>query len=318
MTLLSQLTTAFSNLPFQADYTLSQQTYFKVGGQAEAYLELADREQIVEVVKFCRAQQIKLTILGGGSNVIVSDQGINGLVLKLTNDYFTVVGENEGKTIVRAGAGIKTALLVRQTIDAGLMGLEYFLGVPGNLGGAVYNNAHYLQDLLGEHILRVEAINDQGLPVWLDKALCQFGYDTSRFQKTQEVILQAEFSLAPGEEAVSKERIKQATLYRAQTQPLGLPSSGCIFQNAPNTDRLKKLFPQFADRTHVPGGFLIDQAGLKGARQGDIVVSDKHAAFFVNVGHGKAKDIKTLIDKVKSTVKEKFDVDLQEEVFWLG
>lgn len=312
--LAHQLKTALPQLPLQFDYPLAQQTYFKVGGPAEFYVELADRDQLIKLVSYCFTQQIPLTILGGGSNVIVADEGIKGVVLKLTNDHFELIDE----TTVRAGAGIKTALLVRQTVDRGLTGLEYFLGVPGNLGGAVYNNAHYLATLISEHISRVEVINEQGEVQWLTKEDCQFAYDSSRFQQTKEVILQVEFTLSKGDLAESQAKIKQATVYRAETQPLGMPSSGCIFQNTPNTAELQQLFPQFADKEFVPGGFLIDQAGLKGVKEGDIEVSDKHAAFFVNHGQGKAADIKKLIDRVKTTVADKFGVMLQEEVFWLG
>jgi len=319
MTVLQkQFTTTFPDLPFQLDYSLAQQTYFKVGGSAEVYLELADRKQIIALIKYCQENQIQFTIFGGGSNVIVSDKGVAGLVLKLTNDDFRILGQEAKKTVVQVGAGLKTALLVRQTVDRGLTGLEYFLGVPGNVGGAVYNNAHYLQSLISEHIFRVEIINNQGEPQWLDRADCQFDYDTSRFQQTHEVILQVEFALLIGKTEESQDLIRQATLYRTQTQPLGLPSSGCIFQNTPNNPELKKRFPQFANHSHVPSGFLIDQAGLKGEREGGIEVSEKHAAFFVNRDKGKASDIQKLINRVKSVVKQKFGVELQEEVFWLG
>jgi len=317
-TLQTQLQQAFPDLPWQFDYALSAQTYFKVGGPAEAYLELDDREQLVAVINYCHDHQLSLTIFGGGSNVIVSDKGIPGVVLKLTNDDFVVVEKKADRGLVRAGAGLKTALLVRKTVDEGLTGLEYFLGVPGNVGGAVYNNAHYLKDLISEHLVRVEIINEQGQAEWLDHEACQFDYDYSRFQETKEVILQAEFSLAKGTTEESQEKIREATVYRAETQPLGLPSSGCIFQNTPNTPKLKELFPQYADKKYVPGGFLIDQAGLKGAKQGDIEVSNKHAAFFINTGQGTARDIQQLINRVKSTVKEKFGAELKEEVFWLG
>lgn len=319
MTSLQQsLKQTFPELAFQFDFPLASQTYFKVGGLADVYLETSARDQFIELVKYCREQKIPLTILGGASNVIISDKGIRGLVVKLTNDTFEVGDQMGDLTLVRIGAGMKTALAVRQTVDAGLTGLEFFLGVPGNLGGAIYNNAHYLADLIGEHVNRVEVIDSSGEAHWLEKEECHFGYDSSRFQQSDEVIWQIEFALAKGNSEASQLKIREATLYRAQTQPLGLPSSGCIFQNAPNTDELKKRFPQFAERTHVPGGFLIDQAGLKGQREGDIEVSDKHAAFFVNKGQGKAKDITTLIEKVKDTVRSKFGVELKAEVFWLG
>jgi UDP-N-acetylmuramate dehydrogenase len=310
---LSRLQTAFPDLPFQGQYPLAQQTYFKLGGPAEVYVELADPDQITQVVTFCRQNNLPLTIFGGASNIIVADEGITGLVLKLTNDQVAVNG-----TTVTAGAGVKTALLVKATVDHGLAGLEYFLGVPGNVGGAVFNNAHYLQHLIGEFITQVEVVQPTGHRTWLTHDECDFSYDHSRFQTSGEIILTIEFNLNPGDKAASLELIKEATLYRAQTQPLGEPSSGCIFQNVPMTTELAERFPQYRDKAFIGGGFLIDQAGLKGAKEGDIEVSHKHAAFFVNHGRGTATQVATLIERVRTRVKELFGVQLQLEVFWLG
>jgi len=208
--------------------------------------------------------------------------------------------------------------VVAETIKYGLTGLEYFLGVPGTVGGAVLNNAHYLSDLISQHVKRVRIITADDKVEWLQASECEFGYDHSRFQKSGEIILGVEFLLRPGDAATSQQLITKATQYRATTQPLGLPSSGCIFQNTPNTPHLQELFPQFADITHVPGGFLIDQAGLKGERRGDLEVSHKHAAFIVNHGGGTAHELKALIAHVKDTVKNKFGVELHEEVFFLS
>lgn len=273
---------------------------------------------IAELRAFCHQHDIKITLFGGASNVIVADQGIKGLVLHLTNQDLAITDQKIGdKTIIHAEAGIKMALLVSQIVQQGYQGLEYFLGVPGTLGGAIYNNSHYLSHLIGEHVHGVEVINRQGELRWLTQEECEFGYDSSRFQKSKELIFSVDFALLPGDKAASQTLIKEATEYRANTQPLGTPNSGCIFENAPNTEQLKKLFPQFADKSHVSGGFLIDQAGLKGTRIGDIEVSDKHAAFFINKGQGTASDVKKLITQVKRTVKEKFGVELHEEVFYL-
>ncbi|HEX7017450.1 MAG TPA: UDP-N-acetylmuramate dehydrogenase [Patescibacteria group bacterium] len=317
--LQQQLKDHFPGFNFKYDFPLASLTYSKIGGPAEVYIELKDRRKIIELVKFCRHNQIKLTILGGASNVIVADEGIDGVTLSLANDEVKVTSEIiDDKEVIEVGAGVKTALLVRQTVDLGYTGLEYFLGVPGKLAGAIYNNAHYLQDLVGEHVTAVEVITVKGETRWLSQAECEFSYDYSRFHHTQEVILTVRFALAKGNKEESLAKIKEATLYRAQTQPLGMPSSGCIFQNTPNNDHLRQLFPQFAERSHVPGGFLIDQAGLKGEREGDLEVSHKHAAFFVNHGHGTAADLQKLITKVKQRVKDKFGVELEEEVFYLS
>jgi UDP-N-acetylmuramate dehydrogenase len=306
----------FPDLKFTADYSLADHTYFKLGGPAEVFVEITERDQIVDVIKYCQQQKIKLTIFGGASNTIVSDKGISGLVLKLSNDKFELDSDQTGH--VTAGAGLKTSLLVRHSVDAGLTGLEEFLGVPGNLGGAVFNNAHYLKNLIGDQIHRVEVINDQGQVAWISHDDCQFGYDSSRFQTSHEIILRVEFKLAAGEKEKSMALIKEATQYRASTQPLGEPSSGCIFKNVPVTPELTTRFPDYQDKDLIGGGFLIDQAGLKGTRVGPIVVSDKHAAFLINEGGGTSEQLSQLISIIKKTVQEKFGVELQEEVFYLG
>ncbi len=316
--LQKQLTTNFPHLDLKFDYPLAKQTYFKIGGPAEAFVQTKTKQELINLLTFANTENIKYTILGGASNVIVDDNGISGLVIQPTHSDFEVTDQKvDTRTIIRVESGLKTSLLVSQTVENGFKGLEYFLGVPGTVGGAVYNNAHYLEDLIGEHIYRVEIINSDNQVIWLSQEECQFGYDSSRFQKSKETILSVEFALDHGNKEESKELIRKATQYRAKTQPLGIPSSGCIFQNVPNTDQLRQQFPQFIDREFVPGGFLIDQAGLKGEKSGDIEVSHKHAAFMINHGHGTAQDLKKLISHVKTTVKEKFGVELQEEVFFL-
>lgn len=309
----------FPEWDWHFDYLLAPKTYFKIGGPAEAYIELDSPESVQELLVFCSQEEIRVTVLGGASNVLVADEGITGVVLHLTNAQ-TQVGEvlENDKTLFTAGAGTKMAALVSQAVAAGLTGLEYFLGVPGTLGGAIYNNSHYLNHLIGEHVHRVLILNSDHQLQWLNQTECDFAYDHSRFQTSKEIILEVEFALAQGTKENSMALIKEATEYRANTQPLNLPSSGCIFQNVPNSDRLRQLFPQFADQPRVSGGFLIDQAGLKGTHIGGIEVSEKHAAFFVNTGQGSAQDVKALIKQVKDSVAAKFGVQLQEEVFYLS
>lgn len=317
MTQTQQLvTTAFPQLAWQIDLVLAPLTYFKLGGAAELFLELDDVSALTAIRAFCLTNKIPFVVVGGMSNVIVADHGVKGVVIKLLNQRIEQSLDQPG--VVYAGAGVKMPLLVAETVKYGLTGLEYFLGVPGSVGGAVFNNAHYLSDLMSQHISRVEILNVEGQVEWLGVDECDFGYDHSRFQKSGEVILGVEFTLRPGDPVISQQLIAKATHYRASTQPLGMPSSGCIFQNVPNTPHLQQLFPQFAEKTHVPGGFLIDQAGLKGVRRGSLEVSQKHAAFIVNHGDGSSRDLLELIEHIKNTVKDKFAVELQEEVFFLS
>lgn len=308
----------FTTLEPQFELKLGPMTYMKIGGAAEVFIDVKTRQDLIDVVQFCQEKHLKLTLLGGASNILISSEGLRGVVVRTSNTEYEVLSEQiEEKQLVRVGAGYKTALFVRKTIDDGFAGLEYFLGVPGKLGGAIYNNAHYLSDLVGEHIHRVEVIRPNGRVRWLTAAECEFGYDSSAFHTSGDVIIQAEFALAQGDKEKSLELVKEATLYRAKTQPLGEPSSGCYFQNTPNTDELKQRFPHFAEHTECPSAFLIDQAGLKGARVGDIKVSEKHAAFLINLGHGTSQQVEQLAQQVKERVRELYGVELREEVFLL-
>lgn len=303
----------FGDLDPSINFPLAEKTYFKIGGPAEVYLEIFDKKNFSQLIKFCHQQQIKITVIGGASNILIDDLGISGVVVKILAEKFDKL--EDGK--VQAEAGIKMPNLVKKTLDLELTGLEYFLGVPGTLGGAIYNNAHYLQELIGDHVQSVVIIDKTGETKTLSQEQCQFDYDSSLFQRSKDLIWSVTFSLKKGNKQESKDKVITATQYRARTQPLGEPSSGCIFQNVVNNDHLRKLFPQFAQQSHVPGGFLIDQAGLKGVHIGDIYVSDVHAAFLVNKGNGNSKQVLEMIHLIKDKVKEKFDVELEEEVVYL-
>lgn len=319
--LQKQLAKAFPAENFEFDKPLAPLTYFKIGGPAEVFLEITSENQAQKILDFAHENQVRITILGGASNVIISDKGLRGIVLNIKADSVQklqkIDQQIDNKTIVEAESGIKTALLVSKTVALGLQGLEYFLGVPGTLGGAVYNNSHYLGQLIGDHIDQVYVLKPGSEGYWLSHEECDFAYDHSRFHSTNELIWKTHFALLPGNRDESNQKIAEATRYRATTQPLGIPSSGCIFQNVPNTPELQERFEQFADKSHVPGGFLIDKAGLKGKRVGSIEVSDKHAAWMINLGDGKSEDVRKLIDLVKSEVNTKFGVNLKEEVFFL-
>lgn len=321
MTKTQKLVTAeFAHLNPRFDEPLAPLTYFKIGGPAEVLITASSVEQVQTIVKCCQTHEISLTILGGASNVIIADEGLPGIILRLQLDEVSDTGEIIANDLhlVQAGAGTKMALLVSHTVALGYTGLEYFLGIPGTLGGAVYNNGHYLSGLIGEHIHRVQVVTPNGELRWVNHQDCQFAYEQSRFQTSREVIVLVEFALQRGDKEVSQTKIREATQYRAQTQPLGIPSSGCVFQNVPNNPSLQTRFPEMRDQQFVPGGFLIDQADLKGTRIGGVEVSTKHAAWFINTGQGTARDVQALIALVKKTVKDKFGVELHEEVFYLG
>ncbi|MEA2056267.1 MAG: UDP-N-acetylmuramate dehydrogenase [Patescibacteria group bacterium] len=316
-TLFQQFLSHFPQFNFKQNYPLSKLTYFKIGGPAEVLVRIQEKNAFVDLIRFCREKSIKFTILGGGSNVVIADQGLSGLVIIPEHEHLLEISANNQGKVIRVDSGISMGKLINQTINLGLAGLEPFYSIPGKLGGAIYTNAHYQGVLIGDLVLQVEVLNLQNEVQIVDQKDCQFQYDFSRFQKTGEIILSADFKLVLGDKQKSREKIKEYTQHRAQTQPLDLPSSGCIFKNLLNNDDLKQLFPQFAKKEYVPAGFLIDQAGLKGLKENDVEVSQKHAAFFVNQGEGTACDVKQLVKKVKAVVKDKFNVKLEEEIFYL-
>ncbi len=314
----------FPQLNFLQDYPLSKLTYFKIGGPAEILVEVEQLNDLIKLVKFCRDEKLEFIVLGGASNVIVSDEGLKKIVIVTANSNIEMQDQSkfqgddqENQFKVRAECGIKTSDLVTKTVAMGLTGLEPFLGVPGKLGGAIFNNSHFQKELIGDFVTQVEVLTPQNQVIWISQSECQFAYDHSRFQHTGEIILRVDFLLKQGDKNISKQLIRDSMMYRSKTQPLHLPSSGCIFKNVKNSTKLKEMFTDFKDREFISAGFLIDRAGLKGLREGGIEVSAKHAAFMVNHGEGKAQDLKSLIKKVKQNVHEKFGVDLEEEVFWL-
>lgn len=310
----------FPSLDFLFNHPLSSKSYFKIGGNAEIFYSARTRQEAADLLSFCNKNNIKFYILGGASNVIIADEGLKGLVLSLDFKELEFIKDTEQELVIRADAGVKTSHLVAQAANKGGAGLEGFIGVPGTLGGAIYNNAHYLENLIGNHIQEVETFDvKKGKIVVFSHENCEFAYEKSVFQKNKDLLIfSAIFVLKKDNPEKIKELIKASMERRESRQPLNLPSCGCVFQNPKNTAELKKLFPKFSEAEFIPSGFLIEQAGLKGIREGDIQVSEKHSAFFVNLGKGKASDVKKLVAKVKAVVLEKFGVILKEEVFYLN
>lgn len=323
------LSTQFPDLPWQTEVDLAPFTYMKIGGPAEVLWEAHVLNTFVEVIRFCWDRHIPLTILGGSSNVLIDDAGLRGLVILnrcsqqevlpaaaarelLPVPLHGVVTDDYG--YVMAESGQKTALVVGFSVQHGLTGLEPFLGVPGTLGGAIFNNSHYTQELIGTYVVAVEVLDTQGNRLWLSQSECQFGYDTSRFHQSGEIILRALFGLERGSPQVSQAKIAEATVKRATTQPLGTANSGCMFRNVEVPIERQS---EYNGQTHLSAGWLIDQAGLKGLQVGGAIVSDKHANFIVNTGTATSADVQKLVTQIQEKIRQKYNVELIPEVFFL-
>ncbi|HBV33276.1 TPA: UDP-N-acetylenolpyruvoylglucosamine reductase [Patescibacteria group bacterium] len=309
----------------QANVLLSKYTNFKIGGPAKYMLVADTSAEIVRAGQVAHELNLPLIVLGGGANVLVSDRGYDGLVVIAKNQQLEV---KENK--IFAGAGVRLGFLVTQAVEAGLTGIEPLVAVPGTVGGAIYGNAGLPQEpkgCIGEWIYSVDALANDKI-VKYTKKQCQFSYRNSRFKKTKELILSAVLQLDTGDKVTSQQLIKKYVGAR-KGQPYNMPSSGCIFTNveiksdAQVKEAQEKLkgrekLDQFLECKQLPSSWLIDQAGLKGKKMGKAQVSTDHANYIVNLGGAKADDVVMLMSFIKQQVRDKFGIELHEEVQYIG
>ena len=283
-------------------------TTFRTGGEADWLVEARGAHELVQALVAAHAAELSVTLLGGGSNVLIGDGGIRGLVVRTRHGGIELVRPG----VVRAAAGVTLNGLVRWTINRGLAGLETWAGTPGTVGGALFSDAHFRGRLIGEKVSEVRLADRDGTARTVRVDEMEFGYDCSRLQRTGEVALWAEFEVTPADSAGLRARARASLAYRKQTQPLDEPSAGCIFRN-PDPDRV--VLP-----VGVPpsAGALIDRAGLKGFTVGRARVSDVHGNFIVSDGHATVGDIRDLIEHCRREVEQKLGVTLRQEVVCLG
>ncbi len=292
----------------RASAPLADLTTFHVGGAADWLVTVQSADELTALTVLARSQGVPLTILGGGSNVLVSDAGVRGIVARVHLQEIAQPGPGR----VRAGAGVTINGLVRWTIGRGLAGLEAWAGTPGTVGGAIYGNAHYSGVSIGSLVGRVGLVTRGGRTADVEASDMAFAYDTSRIQTTREMVIWAEFVVTSGDPTALRETARASLAYRKRTQPLALSSAGCVFQN-----------PDPARETLPPGvpasaGALVDRAGLKGARLGGAMISTTHANFIVNEGTATAADVRGLIERARQAVRDRFGVELRDEVVYLG
>ena len=335
--------------------SLQEYTTFRVGGKAQYFFEAKKESELVEAIKLAKEKNLPFFILGQGSNLLVSDKGFNGLVIKIKsqtpsflkkegeNPLFLLEDEKEGaKFKIFSGAGVPLSRLVLTSLEIGATGLEWAAGLPGTVGGAIYGNAgafgHSIADVVKTvRVLEIlcSEIQNAKFKMQNDNVKfkikeyknkeCKFGYRDSIFkQRKNLIILSAQFQLKKGEKKEIKKRMEEYLNYRKNNQPLGFFSAGSVFRNYQGKikDRnLVKEFPEikeFNKKGIIPAGYLIDRAGLKGKKIGGAMVSFKHANFIVNYNKAKAEDIKALVELIKNEVKKKFGVQLEEEIQYLG
>jgi UDP-N-acetylmuramate dehydrogenase len=283
-------------------------TTLRVGGPADLLAEVRSAEEALAVFALARAAGVPLTWLGGGSNVLVGDGGVRGVVARWHGGALSCPAPDR----VTAEAGVTINGLVRYTIGQGLAGLAEWAGTPGTVGGAIHGNAHFQGRMISERVIAVRVAGRDGAVREIPASEMGFGYDRSRLQGSGALALSADFRVSPGDPGALREEARRSLAFRKRTQPLALPSAGCIFQNPdPARVRLPEGMPASA-------GALVDAAGLKGEACGGARVSPVHANFVVNQGGASARDVARLVERMRDAVAERFGVLLEEEIVRLG
>ena len=307
--LATALEAAFGADRVKRNEPLAPMTTFKVGGPADVLVESHNSDEVIQALKIATGLNECVTMLGGGSNVLISDRGVRGLVIRPRGGAVNPVGDR----LVRADAALTINGLVRWTINRGYAGLEAWAGTPGTVGGAIFGNAHWKQVNIGDLVESVRLARPDGTLLQASADRMEFGYDYSRLKHTGEIVLWVAFRVTPGGDSAALRAVARESLaFRKRTQPLESPSAGCIFMNPdPARDRIPDGIPPSA-------GALVDRAGLKGAALAGARVSPTHANFIINDGTATAADIKALVERCRSAVKEQFGVTLRDEIICLG
>ncbi|GKU84539.1 UDP-N-acetylmuramate dehydrogenase [Niallia sp. NCCP-28] len=277
---------------------LNKYTYTKIGGKADFLLFPTSFQQLQQAYQYALQENLPITILGNGSNVLIKDGGIRGVVFNLTK--LTDISLNQNKINAQCGAAIIDTS--QFALKHRLTGLEFACGIPGSVGGAIYMNAGAYGGEVADVLESAKVLTKTGEIMLLSKDELELGYRTSNVPKNGYIVLEAIFSLKEGQYEEIKAKMDELTFLRESKQPLEYPSCGSVFKRPPN---------HFA-------GKLIQDSGLQGTKIGGAQVSTKHAGFIVNVENATATDYLSLIQHVQKIVKDKYDVDLETEVRVIG
>ena len=283
------------------DEPMVKHTSFKIGGPADAFIKVDNIEELKETLDLSKKNQIPLTIIGNGSNILVTDKGIRGITAKLNLKDIEIKNENN-KQIIKVEAGVPLGLLAQKLLKEEITGFEELSGIPGTIGGAVIMNAGAHGKELKDILKKVTAMDYNGNIHEFTNEECQFSYRNSRFQKEKYIILQATLELEKGNSTEIKEKMDEYMQFRKEKQPIEYPNAGSTFKRGEDFVTAK----------------LIDEAGLKGYKIGGAQVSEKHAGFIVNVDNATAKDVIELTDYIKEKIEEKFGKKINLEIQIIG
>lgn len=277
---------------------MKNHTTFKVGGPADIFVKINNINELKFTLEVAKQESVPVTIIGNGSNVLVTDKGIRGICIKLNLN--NIIKENE--TQITAEAGVILPKLANFAYQEELTGLEFASGIPASIGGAVYMNSGAYNKQIGDLIITTTYIDENFNIQTIANTEQKFSYRNSIFQEKEWIILSSKIELTKGNKEAIKKLMDEYSLKRKSNQPLNKPSAGSIFKRGNGFITAK----------------LIEESGLKGHKIGDAEVSTLHAGFIINNGNATAKDILELVKHIKNTVKEEFNVDIELEVRVLG
>jgi UDP-N-acetylmuramate dehydrogenase len=282
------------------DEPLARFTTMRVGGPADLFATVHNIHELRAIVRFARARELPLTLLGRGSDAVIADAGIRGLVVQNRAEGTKVDAETNRYV---AESGVPMARAATETQKAGLTGLEFGLAIPGTVGGAIWANAGAHESDVATIIDTADVLLADGSEARVAAADLDLRYRDSRFKSAPgEVVLAAAFRLEPADPPTIAGRLDEIRRWRREHQPLGIPSAGSAFRNPPNDS----------------AGRLIDEAGLKGLRIGGASISEKHANFIVNDQKGSAADVRALLDRAREEVARRTGIELESEIVLLG
>ncbi len=320
---IEHMKATFGNV-VQTDVLLAPYTTFKIGGPADIFIDAKTTDQFVSYIRMARTLQLPVFILGGGTNVLIGDKGIRGLVIKNSTRNIkirSIVGtEKSGitakKAYVEADSGVLLNSLVRYTVEEGLGGLQMHLGLPGTVGGAVYMNSKWTKPIgyVGDCVYSATLLSEDGSIRDEPKSYFQFSYDYSILHRTADILLSVLFEFSKYDTKSLWDIANRSIAHRRESQPQGVKSAGCIFKNITEEIALTHNTPEHT----TSAGYLIDSVGLKGSQLGGAMVSTQHANFIVNTGKATASDVLQLIKRAKDQVKQRYGIVLEEEIITVG
>ncbi|MDE5588939.1 MAG: UDP-N-acetylmuramate dehydrogenase [Acetatifactor sp.] len=274
-------------------------TTFRIGGPADCFVQIENKEQLIRVQKYLMQVELPFFVLGNGSNLLVSDKGYRGIVLQIGPGMNGIEVDGD---VITAQAGALMSQVARAALEHGLTGLEFASGIPGTIGGGVVMNAGAYDGDMSGVVTQVNVVNSAGECMELENDTMEFGYRTSTIKNNPFTVTEVILKLEKGDREQIRAKMEDLAVRRREKQPLEYPSAGSTFK------RPKGCF----------AGKLIMEAGLRGFRVGGAEVSQKHCGFVVNTGNATAQDVRNVISEVQERVKERFNVDLEPEILFLG